>query len=173
MSARADLDSLPGFLAHARALEEEACARYLELADAMAVHHNDEVAALFRELASLSRQHAQEILAMASQHTLPAIEPWAFAWGGDEGPETGSPQDLHYLMTPAQALELALGNEQRGQAFYARVGRESASPQVRELAQEFAEEEAGHVAALERWLARAAETPAGWADDPDPPQMPD
>ena len=41
--------TLPQFLAHAIALEREAAERYLELADMMEAHRNDEVAALFRD----------------------------------------------------------------------------------------------------------------------------
>ena len=42
--------TLPEFLAHAIAMEQEAADRYLELADMMEAHHNDAVSAVFRDM---------------------------------------------------------------------------------------------------------------------------
>jgi len=42
--------TLPEFFAHAVALEDEAADRYLELADMMEAHRNDEVSRVFRDM---------------------------------------------------------------------------------------------------------------------------
>jgi len=55
--------TLPEFLAHAVAMEEEAAERYLELADMMEAHRNDDVAAIFRDMNRFSNMHRDEIKA--------------------------------------------------------------------------------------------------------------
>ena len=57
--------TLPQFLAHAIALEREAAERYLELADMMEAHRNDEVSALFRDMVRYSRLHHDSIVERA------------------------------------------------------------------------------------------------------------
>ena len=49
------MKTLEVFLAHAVTVEEEAADRYDELAAAMEVRHNEDVAALFRRMAGYSR----------------------------------------------------------------------------------------------------------------------
>ncbi|QOC22481.1 ferritin family protein [Wenzhouxiangella sp. AB-CW3] len=159
------------FLAHAVVLEDEAATRYRELADAMAVHNNPEVEALFRKMAEYSDMHRAEAVSHAEQHAngLPDLKPWEFEWPGNESPESGRLESAHYMMTPYHALELALQAEQGAFAFYDDMARRSELDAVRALAREFAEEEAGHVRALEKWLAEFPEPPENWADDLDPP----
>ena len=48
--------TLEDFMAQALAMEREAVERYTEFADAMEVHNNREVAAMFRTMAQLRRQ---------------------------------------------------------------------------------------------------------------------
>jgi hypothetical protein len=57
--------TLPEFLAHAIALEREAAERYLELADMMEAHRNDEVSSLFRDMVRYSRLHHDSIVERA------------------------------------------------------------------------------------------------------------
>lgn len=82
-------------------------------------------------------------------------------------------EEVNYLMTPHQALELALHNEIRGRDFYARVAKESPDAEVRSTAAELVEEEDGHVQLLQQWIARAGlQTPTP-PEDLDPPNMPE
>jgi rubrerythrin len=165
-----DLDT---FLAYSVALEEEAAERHDELADMMEVHNNPEVAATFRKLAGYSRLHAQEIRDHSRGADLPRIAPWDFGWDAMEGPETADIGDVNYLMNPARALELAMGNERRAHDFYFSISQESPDGAVRALAAEFAEEEREHLALLEQWLARIPESAEEQPFDPDPPHMPE
>jgi rubrerythrin len=164
---------LETFLAFSVALEEEAAERHDELADMMEVHHNPEVAATFRKLAGYSRLHAAEIREHAKDRELPKIAPWDFGWETMEGPETADVASVDYLMTARRALKIAMGNEQRAHDFYAGIGRESPSAEVRRLAAEFAEEEKGHLELLRQWMASLPEDSARPAFDPDPPNMPE
>jgi rubrerythrin len=165
------LDDLGAFLVHAVVLEDEAATRYDELADTMEVHHNDEVAALFRQMAGYSRLHLQEASEHAARHAggLPDLKPWEFEWPGAESPESGQADASHYLMTPHHALKLALAAEESAHEFYAGVAGRASSAAIRELAAEFAAEEAGHAEALRKWLARYPAPPPAWDEDLDPP----
>ena len=60
---RAAPRTLAEFMAQALAMEREAAQRYAEFADAMDVHNNPEVAALFRKMATIERKHAAQIMA--------------------------------------------------------------------------------------------------------------
>lgn len=59
--------TLPEFLAHAVALEQEAADRYLELADMMEAHRNDEVSKVFRDMVRYSEMHRDEIKARVGE----------------------------------------------------------------------------------------------------------
>jgi rubrerythrin len=165
------LKDLGSFLAHAVVLEDEAATRYRELADAMSVHNNPEVEALFRKMAEYSDMHRAEAVGHAEQHAggLPDLKPWEFRWPGDESPESGRLESVHYLMTPYHALELALAAEQGAHAFYSGVAEQTGNADIRTLAREFSAEEKQHVEALEKWIAQYPEPPDNWDDDLDPP----
>jgi rubrerythrin len=165
------LEDLGVFLLHAVVLEDEAASRYEELADTMDVHHNDEVAELFRQMAAYSRLHLEEATEHARQHAggLPDLKPWEFDWPGPESPESGQTDSAHYLMTPHHALKLALAAETSARDFYAQVAAHARSDEIRTLAAEFAAEETEHVQALERWLERFPKPRRAWDEDLDPP----
>lgn len=173
MSLAKRMTTLDVFLAYSVALEEEAAERHDELADMMEVHNNPEVAATFRKLAHYSRLHAGEIRDHSRGHELPVIAPWDFGWDDMEGPETADIGNADYLMNTAQALRIAMGNERRAHDFYAEIGRDSPSGEVRALAAEFADEEKEHLELLEKWLESSPEPEEETVFDPDPPNMPE
>ena len=165
-----DLDT---FLAYSLALEEEAAERHDELADMMEVHNNPDVAATFRKLAHYSRLHAQEIREQSTDLQLPKIAPWDFEWEGGEPPETADTDEVHYLMNRAQALRLAMENEQRAHDFYADIARHAPDEAVRALAAEFADEEREHLGLLSAWLESVPESEDETPLDPDPAHIPE
>ncbi len=168
--------SIPEFLAHALELEYESAERYRELAGNMSVHNNPEISELFTYLARMSDLHAQEVEERAQGIALPQIPPWDFKWSSGGSPEANAAEqdeDLNYLMTPIQALHLALHNEIRGRDFYAQVAAGSPDIEVRQLAAEMVEEENEHAALLEEKLARMDPTRAEPVEDLDPPNMPE
>jgi len=152
MSLSDKITDLDTFLVYSITLEEEAAERHDELADVMGVHNNPEVAATFRKLAHYSRLHAQEIRDHAKGRDLPVIAPWDFGWEDMEGPETGDLSSVNYLMNNAQALQLAMGNEQRAFDFYDQISRESQVPEITVMAAEFAVEEKEHLGLLQEWM---------------------
>ncbi len=168
--------SVGEFLAHALELEYESAERYRELAGNMAVHNNPEIAELFEYLARMSDLHAQEVEERAKEVQLPDIPPWDFKWDAAGSPEANASaqdEELNYLMTPIQAMHLALHNEIRGRDFYARVAAGSPDAEVRQLAAEMVEEENEHAALLEERLAKMDPSRAEPVEDLDPPNMPE
>lgn len=163
------METVEDFLAHAVALEEDSAVRFDDMADALEVHQNHEVTELFRRMAHYSRLHLAEAQKMAEGLNLPHFKPWEYKWPDAEPPETPEMDATHYLMTPHHALVMALDSEKRGQAFYADLATHNANETIRELAAEFAEEEAEHVALLETMLAKYPEPSDDWDEDMDPP----
>ena len=168
--ARGEMQEL---LAHALALEVEACERYAELATLMQTHNNLAVAALFGKMAAVEKLHVDHIRELAARHhshETPAVQ---FSWLTPEGPETTDPADLHYLMTPGQALELALFNEQRARDYYSRFAGTCRDADARSLAGELAVEEEDHVNRIRGWLDTLPAGEPGWDHDDDAPRVQD
>lgn len=160
--------TLAEFMAQALAMEREAAQRYAEFADAMDVHNNPEVAALFRKMATIERKHAAQIMAQMGWKegaTLPVATP---SWEGFEAPETTPGDEVHYLMQPYHVLKLALANEQRAERFFARLVRAATQEPVRRAARELQAEEAEHVALVKAWMKKVPKPERDWASDPDP-----
>jgi rubrerythrin len=160
-------------MAQALAMEHEAVERYTEFADAMEVHNNAEVAALFRKMAKIEGKHAEQIMAQMGWTTAPPQPPQGFGWLDFEAPETVPPEEVHYLMTPWHALRLALAAEQRAEAFFGRLAEAAGDEAVRRAALELQEEEREHVELVRAWLAKFPEPEGSWAIDPDPPRYHD
>jgi rubrerythrin len=154
---------------HAYAMEAEAAERYAEFADAMEVHNNTEVAELFRKMARIENLHAQQIRESMGWHTVPPPADNVYRWEGLEAPETADHGDLHYLMTPHHALQIARLNEERARRFYAKLAIDASDDEMRRAANEMSEEEADHVRLIDEWLSRTPAPEAGWSTDLDPP----
>jgi len=94
----------------------------------------------------------------------------AWRWDDAEPPETAPVTDLHYLMQPWHALEIALRNERRAEKFFARIVRSAkTTAAVKKIAAEMAEEEREHVRLILDWMKRVPKPEPGWDRDPDPP----
>lgn len=160
-------------MAYAYALEAEASDRYSEFADSMEAHNNREVAELFRKLARIEHRHAEQIL--EEMHWVsPPPPPYAgYQWEGPEGPESGDITDLHYLMQPYHALQIALHNEKRAHKFFEDLVKKASVASVRKAAREMQQEEAEHVRLIEQWIQRTPLPQVDWAHDPDPPVLSD
>jgi rubrerythrin len=156
------------FMARAYTMELEATERYTQFAEQLETHNNPEVAQLFRKLASIETLHAKRILEEMKWPSVPGLPP-AYAWDGDEGPETAPFDRLHYLMHPWHALEIALRCERDAQQYYENIAASGAPKKVRDTAREMAAEEAEHVRLIQEWMKRVPCPGAGWDEDPDPP----
>ena len=168
-----DIATVAEFLAHALELEVESAERYRELAHAMEVHNNAEVAALFHRLAVESDAHVAQVKQWGEGYEPPKIAPWDFKWSSPEGPESVAMDATHYLMNKRQALELALHNEIRARDFYVQVAERASTADLKQRAEEMAGEEESHIEMLTEILARSPGDHQEPLEDLDPPNMPE
>lgn len=170
--ARAPSAAYADFMVQAYAMENDARDRYTEFADQMEVHNNLDVARLFRKLARIEGLHADTIVREMGWSKPPArTEAWM--WRHSEAPESAAPGDLHYLMQPYHALELALESEQRAVSFFSGMTRSTAPAEVKRIAREMAAEEREHVRLIREWMKKFPKPERGWDRDLDPPQQSD
>lgn len=177
MSALAEVRNMPAtlddFMAQAIAMEHEAAVRYDELADAMETHNNLEVAQLFRKMAAIEHKHAAELLSQMGWPAAPRVPNTVWEDSGHEGPETAASDEVHYLMQPYHALQLALANEERAVRFFADLAAGANDSVVRQAARVLEVEEREHVTLVKAWLAKVPKPVENWAEDPDPPRYTD
>jgi len=147
------MQTVEEFLAYAVALEREAADRFGQLADAMDAYGNREVCALFRRLSHYSRLHLADAQARSGFRDIPDLKHDDFVWPGFESPETAAIWAADPFIGRGQALEIALDAETAGHGFYQNVFDTTDDPEIKVLAREFAEEERGHVAELQKWIA--------------------
>jgi len=148
--------------AHALAIEREAAARYLEFAERMANEGNDHVATLFRSLARFEAEHVDQLVDATRDMALPEIAAGEYAWLDAGAPETAAHDLLFRLMTPHDALQIALEAERRARRFFDEVYEDASDPTLRELALDMAREEDDHVAWVERALAANPDPHIDW-----------
>jgi rubrerythrin len=161
------------FMARAYVMEIDASERYADFADQMEVHNNLEVAQLFRKLSRIEGLHAKRIVKEMGWKQPPTML-LGWRWEDAEPPETAAVTDLHYLMQPWHALEIALRNERRAERFFARIVRSAKTPAaIKKIAAEMAEEEREHVRLIREWMKRVPKPEPGWDRDPDPPAYSD
>lgn len=158
------------FMVQAYVMESEARDRYTEFADQMEVHNNVAVAQLFRRLSRIEGLHAQKIMKEMGWRTPPAPT-LGWIWGHADAPESVPVTELHYLMQPYHALELALQCEQRAASFFSGIARSIAPGDVKRIAIEMAKEERQHVRLIKDWLKKVEKPAPGWDRDPDPPYL--
>lgn len=147
------MDSVEEFLAHAIEIEQEAVLRFGQLADAMFAQGNKEVGRLFRQLAHYSQLHLADARERSGYRQLPTLASDEFRWPDIESPEAAAIWAADPMLGREQALEIALAAEQAGLSYYSDIMRSTADPEIRAFAKEFSEEEAQHVAELQRWIA--------------------
>ena len=161
-------ESVAEFFAQALAIEIEASERYDELADQMEVHNNHHIAEIFRKMARIEGLHRDEIKRRAGD-ALVGGRPASFSWLAPEGPEAINLHDVHYKMTPRQALMLARHNEERATEYFEAIAREATDPEIKAFALTMAEDERHHVELVDKWLEKYDPDDPDWDEDLDPP----
>jgi rubrerythrin len=167
MNEQVKPDEIVELLRQAYAMEVEAADCYYDLSDQMFAGNNPDVANIFSHLADIEGRHADEI-----EGRLKALGHDAaggsYSWDDPLGPESTASEDIHYLMTPYHALQLALHNEKRAAEFFRMLANKSSKAEAKALALEYAGEEDEHVKLVEEWLTRVDEPVVDWHDDEDP-----
>jgi len=147
--------------AHAIAIEREAARRYAELAERMDDEGREELARIFAMLAEMEAGHLEALERRTDGLALPAIAAEQYQWLDAGAPETAAHELVFRLLTPRQALAVALQGERRAAAFFERVLVTAGDPALRALAREMAAEEHEHTELIERLLDRTAEESLG------------
>jgi rubrerythrin len=163
------ISSLADLFAIAYQIEADAVDRYDLLAGQMETHNNPELVAIFRDLARAEGIHRDEIRRLAGDIDVVAHAQRLANWGRAESPEEVDLSGAHYLMTPWHALQLALAGEKRALAFFTSIVETAKDPKIKEMAEEFMEEEAEHVNLVHRLLRKYPEPSESWPEDLDPP----
>lgn len=148
---RKRIGSVGALYAHALLIEHEAVARYREFALNMSEHGNDEVAALFQQLAEFEAEHAFHLAKKTAGMRLPNLAGGEHAWLDQDAPVPEAHAFVYRMLTPRMALEIALRAEERAKAFFDGVLDESSDAGIRELALNMARDEEAHVA----WVKEA------------------
>ena len=167
--AREPSSAYADFMVQAYAMENDARDRYTEFAEQMEVHNNRDIAQMFRKLARIEGLHAEKILKEMGW-TKPPSNAEAWMWHHSEAPESAPPGELHYLMQPGHALQLALECEQRAASFFTGITRSTAPADVKRIAREMAAEEREHIRLIREWMEKVPKPSADWDRDPDPPR---
>jgi rubrerythrin len=154
----------PELYACAVCIEREAAERYREFAERMGDHGKDEVAEIFARLAVIEGEHLEALREKSRGMALPPVAPQAYRWIEAGAPDDAARELVLRLMTPRQALTIALGAELRAEAFFEQVFMTAEDPGLRALALEMAEEELEHVVAIERLIEGLREPPLDWQE---------
>lgn len=155
--------SAPELYAHAIAIEREAAERYAELAERMDDLGNRAVAEVFDRLARIESEHLEALERRTDGVALPRLETDEYRWLDAAAPETAARELVYRLMTPRNALSIALAAEKRAEAFFERILMTADDPALRGLAREMAADECEHIGMIEQLLERTPDPLADWA----------
>src|SRR5689334_7842717 len=128
------IESVPELYAHAIAFEREAAERYAELAERMDDEGREDLARLFGLLADAEIQHLETLEKRTEGIALPPIEDGRYKWLDAQMPERVARELVFRLMTPRQAILIALQAERRALAFFDHAAWTTSDPGVRALA---------------------------------------
>lgn len=168
-SGAPEVSTLADLFAVAYQIEADAVGRYNVLAAQMETHNNLELVAVFRDLARAEAIHRDEIRRLAGEIDVVSHARQVAKWARGESPEEVDLGSAHYLMTPWHALDLALAGEKRALAFFTSIVQTTTDPNIKKMAEEFAEEENEHVNLVYRLMQKYLLPAHSWSDDLDPP----
>ncbi len=157
-----EVASIEQIFAAAISMEEEAAARYRDLAERMRLQSVQDLEALFLFLADIEDKHAREVRRRSAAKGAPVENVKSVRW---ELPEKFEEQEgRSYVLTPYSALAIAVRNEDRAFAFYTYLAAHAPTAEIRLIAEELASDELDHAGLLRRerrkaWRAQPVEEP--------------
>ena len=155
------INTIPRFYAHAIAIEHEAAERYMEFAEHMKDHARD-AAVLFERLAHDGFNHARQLVSRTNEVRLPSLRPGAHAWLDKGTPLAAAHEWVFRLLSPRDALTVAMHAEQRAKRFFAHVAQTTCDQGVKALAKDFLQEEGEHIARMKRALRKLPNPVIDW-----------
>jgi rubrerythrin len=161
MATLRPINTVPRFYAHAITIENEAAERYREFAEHMKDLSRD-TAALFEQLARDGFDHARELLDRTRGVRLPQLRSGAHAWLDKGSPLAAAHEWVFRLLSPRDALKVAMHAEQRAKRFFAHVVQTTGDGGVKALAGVFLKEEGEHIARMKRALLNVPNPVINW-----------
>ncbi|MBI4755637.1 MAG: ferritin family protein [Betaproteobacteria bacterium] len=155
MDTNNPIGSVADCYACALMIERESVARYREFAAHLEDHGNRGEAELFRRLARTEAERAQALAQEVAAGELPRLRPETWSWLDDAPPEAVSHELIFHLMTPHDALKIAIGAQRRAREFFEIVARDTSDPRIRTLALDMSRDEDEQIRAMETALAHA------------------
>lgn len=125
-----EIATVDEFLGYAVKVEEDAAIHFDELAAMMEACGNQEVARLFRQLASFSRLHLAEAKKRAGSLDLSKVIPPDYVWPNHATPERTEIWAADPSLSRLDGLKAALQGERRGYEFYRAVVAKTKSPEI-------------------------------------------
>lgn len=160
-------------LAQAYAMKCESEDRLQDLVDSLKQHNNMAAADIFSRTIDLIKLSLNEIELRVHEMDLPQIPPWEYQWYCDDQPDSVCIEKAHYLMTPVQALELAIVIENRFQEFFKQQTDNKISEDIRLIAYELAIHEKHLMKQLQSWKEQLDTSEIEQIQDFDPPNIPE
>ena len=147
--------------------------RLQDLIDSLKQHNNSAAADIFSRTIELIQGSIKNIEQRTQGMQLPEIPPWESQWHCKEQPDCLCIENAHYLMTPLQALELALFNEKRIQEFFALQIDKQTNKEIRLIADELLVQEKQLTAQIYSWRKLLENSQTEQNEDFDPPNVPE
>jgi len=155
------INTVPRFYAHAIAIEHEAAERYMEFADHMKDRSRD-AAVLFEQLARDGFDHARELTNGVHGARLPRLRAGAHTWLDKGTPLAAAHEWVFRLLSPRDALKVAMHAEQRAKRFFDHVTQTTRDEGVKALAGAFLKEEGEHIARMKRAFRKLPNPVIDW-----------
>ena len=160
-------------LAQVYAMKCESEDRLQDLIDSLKQHNNSAAADIFSRTIKLIQDSIKNIEYRAQGMQLPEIPPWESQWYCEEQPDCQCIENAHYLMTPLQALELAIFNEKRLQEFFKEQIDNEFNEEISLIAKEFLIQENKLTVQMRSWKEQLKNSQTEQNEDFDPPNVPE
>lgn len=160
-------------LAQVYAMKCESEDRLQDLIDSLKQHNNSAAADIFSRTNELIKLSIKNIEQRVQGMQLPKIPPWESQWHSKEQPDCLCIENAHYLMTPLQALDLAIFNEKRLQEFFKQQINNGLNEEIRLIANEFLVQEKQLTIQMHSWKEQLENNSTEQNEDFDPPNIPE
>lgn len=160
-------------LAQVYAMKCESEDRLQDLIDSLNQHNNSAAADIFSRTNELIKLSIKNIEQRVQGMQLPKIPPWESQWHSTEQPDCLCIENAHYLMTPLQALDLAIFNEKRLQEFFIQQIDKAFNEEIRLIANEFLVQEKQWTVQMHSWKEQLEKSQTEQNEDFDPPNIPE
>ena len=147
--------------------------RLQDLIDSLQQHNNSAAADIFSRTLELIQGSIKKIEQRTQIMQLPEIPPWESQWHCEQQADSFCIENAHYLMTPLQALGLAIYNEKRLQKFLIQLSDNDINEDIRIIAHELEILEIQLMKEMQSWREQLDMSKMKQHEDLDPPNIPE